>query len=253
VERDWVAEFERTYTGSPSAVAERVWGEVLGPEYPVGLDPYSFVSVSELNRFRGGLRVGPGDQLVDVGCGRGGAGLWVAASTGANLVGLDIAEAALEAARKRATAMGIQADFRVGAFEHTGLESEATDAVMSVDALLFTPNKFAALRELRRILRPAGRLVLTSWDSHRQPPGRPPQVDDHRPLLSEAGFEVEVYDETENWLDRQRQTCQGLLAALEDLARETGTTVEEERAGIEEMMATFDTMSRRFLIIATAA
>jgi len=51
VDRDWRAEFERTYTGSPSAVQERVWRQVFGDEYPEGLDPYSYVTVSELDRF----------------------------------------------------------------------------------------------------------------------------------------------------------------------------------------------------------
>src|SRR6266568_2112300 len=90
---------------------------------------------------------------------RVGAGLWVAAATGAQLVGIDIAEAALRAARERAEAMGITATFRRGEFEATGLEDASADAVMSVDALLFTPDKAAALRELRRVLRTGGRLV----------------------------------------------------------------------------------------------
>jgi SAM-dependent methyltransferase len=252
VERDWVAEFESTYTGSPSAVEERVWREVLGAEYPMGLDPRSWTTVSELERFRQALCLTRGARFVDVGCGRGGAGLWIAAATGASLIGLDIAETALRAARERARAMRIRAEFRVGAFEDTGLEDQVADAVMSVDSLLFTPNKAAALHELRRILRPAGRLVMTSWDYHRQPVGRPPQVDDHRPLLSAAGFKVQTYEETESWRERQQQTAEGLLAASEELAAETTRDVAEIRAELQEMIATFDTMSRRFFLIATA-
>ena len=251
-ERDWVAEFERTYAGSPSAVQERVHREILGPEYPEGLDPHSFITVTELERFRQELRVGPGDRLVDVGCGRGGAGLWIAAATGARLVGLDIAQAALEAARERASAMTMQAEFRLGSFEDTGLDDEAADAVMSVDALLFTPNKAAALRELRRVLRRRGRLVLTSWDYHRQPVGRPPQVEDHRPLLSAVGFEVDAYEETRGWLETQEQVAYGLLAASEELAAETAEEVENIRARLTEMISTFSAMTRRFLVVATA-
>jgi len=252
VKRDWVAEFERTYAGSPSVVQERVHREVLGSEHPEGLDPHSFITVTELERFRRELRVGPGDRLVDVGCGRGGAGLWIAASTGARLIGLDIAEAGIEAARQRASAMGMQADFRVGSFEETGLADEAADAVMSVDALLYATNKAAALRELRRVLHSRGRLVLTSWDYHRQPLGRPPQVDDHRPLLSTAGFEVNAYEETEDWLERQQRMSHRLLAASEELAAETAEEVEDIRIRLTDMISTFSAMSRRFLLVATA-
>ena len=253
MERDWRAAFEETYAGSPSRVQERVWRDVLGSEYPVGLDPSSWVAVSELERFARELRVGPGNTLVDLGCGRGGAGLWVAAALGARLVGIDIAQAALETARARARAMELAADFRRGSFESTGLNDGEADAMMSVDALLFTPSKAAAFAELRRTLRPGGRLVFTSWDYHRQPAGRPPQVDDHRPLLAAAGFETDAYEETEDWLDRQRRTLQGLLDACEELAAESGASVEQTRAFWEEMFGTLDTITRRVLVVATAA
>lgn len=252
MDRDWRAEFERTYAGSPSAVQERVWRQVFDDEYPEGLDPYSYVSVSELDRFVREVRLNNDEILVDAGCGRGGPGLFVAAATRAGLIGIDIAEAALAAARTRAQAMGIQAHFVLGSFERTGLDDECADAVMSVDALLFTPDKAAALRELRRILRPGGRLVLTSWDYHRQPVGRPAQVDDHRPLLAAAGFETEAYDETEDWFERQQRTTELLLEACDELAAESGETEAETRAQLEETAATFPTISRRVFVVATA-
>ena len=157
MDTDWRAEFEKTYTAPPSRVEERIWRTVFGDEYPDGLDPFSYISRTELARFARETNVGPGDTLVDVGCGRGGAGLWVATATGARLVGIDIAESALEAARERASRLGADASFRQGAFEATGLETGSADAVMSVDAFLFTPDKAAGMVELRRVLRPGGR------------------------------------------------------------------------------------------------
>jgi cyclopropane fatty-acyl-phospholipid synthase-like methyltransferase len=232
-----------------------VWREVFGDEYPAGLDPYSFVTVSELNRFSAELRVAEGDRLADLGCGRGGAGLWVAGKTGAQLIGIDISETALQAARSRASAMGVEhlAEFREGSFERTGLGSAFLDGVMSVDALLFAPDKAAALTELRRILRPNGRLVFTSWDYGRQPEKRPPQVDDHRPHLRAAGFDVLAYDETEDWHRRTLESGQGLLDHVEELALESGDDVGELRASIGEMLATVDAMTRRVLVVASAA
>lgn len=252
MDRDWRAVFEETYVSPPSPVSERIWRQVFGDEYPNGVDPFSFVTLTELNRFVAELRLRADNVLVDVGCGRGGAGLWVASATGAHLVGIDIAEAALAAARSRAEAMGIAADFRLGSFDATGLEDAVADGVMSVDALLFTPDKRAALHELRRILRPGGRLVLTSWDYHRQPIGRPPQVDDHRPLLATEGFETIAYEDTDDWLNRMRRTSQGLLDASAELAQESGVPEEELRRDLEEMAATTDAMTRRFLVVAVA-
>jgi SAM-dependent methyltransferase len=253
MERDWQAIFEDAYQGPPSSVERRIWQQAFGDDYPAGLDPYSFITRSELARFAAELRVSAGQTLVDLGCGRGGPGLWVAAATGAQLIGVDIAENALAAARARATAMGIDAAFRIGSFEASGLESGAAIAVMSVDALLFAPDKAAAARELRRIIRKGGRLVLTSWDYHRQPVGRPPQVADHRPVLRDAGFSIASYEDTDPGLGRHRVIMRGLLGAVDQLAFENGVAPDEMRLSIEEMAATVDTMIRRFLVVAIAS
>ena len=91
---------------------------------------------------------------------------------------------------------------------------------------------------------------MTSWDYHSQPANRPPQVDDHRPLLEAAGFRVERYDETVDWERRQRSLADGLLHHADVLAAEQGQDVDDFRAGVEEMRATTDCMIRRFLIVA---
>ena len=249
---DWRAVFESTYAAPSSGVQERIWRDAFGSEYPEGVDPYSYITRSELERFVRELRLEPGQRLVDVGCGRGGAGLWVAAASKARLTGIDIAETALVAARQRASAMGADAEFRRGEFEATGLPDAFADGVMSVDALLFTPSKADALAELRRILKPGGRLVFTTWDYHSQPVNRPPQVPDHRPLLEAAGFDVRSYDTTDRWRDYAEATNEGLVRSVEELAAESGEAPDEVRAGVVEMIATFDTMERRILAVATA-
>jgi SAM-dependent methyltransferase len=249
---EWTARFERSFTGPASAVRARIWRQVYGPEYPSWADPFSYVSVTELRRFASELHVAPGQCLADIGCGRGGPGLWVAAATGAHLAGVDADDAPLAAARRRAAQAGMdgRAGFRLGSFSDTGLPGGCAQAVMSIDALLFAPSKPAAAAELARILAPGGRLVLTSWDYHSQPAGRPPQVSDHRPLLGQAGFDILGYHETDAWRDRQQRTGQALLAAATELAAESGGTAAQRRAGIAEMNATLATMTRRVLVIA---
>jgi ubiquinone/menaquinone biosynthesis C-methylase UbiE len=177
-----------------------------------------------------------------------------AAATGARLIGIDIASNALNAARQRAAAMqlGQRATFREGSFENTGLPPGGVDALMSVDALLFTTDKAAAVRELRRVVRDGGRLVFTSWDYHRQPIGRPPHVADHRPLLIAAGFDVLAYEETDEWQRRISDTTAGLLRQVEELATESGDDVAKTRAALVEMQATIPAMSRRILAVAQA-
>jgi SAM-dependent methyltransferase len=250
--KNWSEFFDATFASPASAVSTRIWREVYGDEYPEGVEPHSYVSRSELTRFCTEVGVSTTGHLVDIGCGRGGPGLWVAAHTGARLTGIDIAASALTAAEERARSLGLsgQAKYLLGSFDSLPLETGVADAIMSVDALLFAPDKSAAMAEMARVLRKRGRLVFTTWDYRSQPVGRPPQVDDHRPLLKAAGFDLKAYDETEDWFGRQSRTSAALLAAAEELAVESGVGAAVVRNGLEEMVATFATMLRRLFVVA---
>ena len=249
---DWVSAFEQVYAQPESSVQARIWAEVLGSDYPRELAPYSYTTWSELRRFVGDLALGPGQVLADIGCGRGGPGLWIAAASGASYVGVDIAEPALAQVRARAARLQLDSVRALrGAFEEIPLGDAEADAIMSVDALLFTPDKRAAAVELARVLRPGGRLVFTTWDYSRQPVGRPPQVPDHRPVLTAAGFLVETYAETPEWERRQRDIDSRLIASVEELANESGENADQVRADLLEMAATVDAMLRRVYVVAT--
>lgn len=248
----WTEVFTAAFEAPASAVEARIWAETYGDEYPAELQPYSFTTRSELRRVVNKLALSRGDLLIDVGCGRGGPGLWVASTTGASIMGVDISPTALEAARQRAAALGLadSATYSEGSFDAIPADTASARGVLSIDALLFAPDKGGAIREVARVLVPGGRFVATTWDYRTQPVNRPPQVDDHRPLLLEAGFRVVGYDEAPGWLENHRKLNSLMLDAVDELAEESGASPEEVRAGIEELSATVDTMLRRVLIIA---
>jgi len=244
--------FAQVFAKPPSAVSARVWAEVYGDEYPAEVQPYSFVSRSELEIFVAELGVGRGSTLVDVGCGHGGPGLWVCARTESELIGVDISAPALTASSDRARGLGLsdRASYRLGGFESLALADGEADAIMSIDALLFAQDKALAARELARVVRVGGRLVLTTWDYSTQPENRPPQVSDHRPILEAAGFDVRHYEETDRWRERQRAIDASLLSSVDELAAEDGSDPAEVREGILDMDRTIDHMLRRALIVA---
>jgi ubiquinone/menaquinone biosynthesis C-methylase UbiE len=251
-DRDWASLFSEEFAAPESAVEARVWRAVLGAEYPAEVAPYSFTTRSELARIAAEVQVGPHGLLVDVGSGRGGPGLWVAAQTGARYLAVDIAVAGLAEVTRRATNLGLadRVQTSEGSFEHLPLSDGQADAVMSIDALLFSPDKAAAARELARVVRPGGRVVMTTWDYHRQPAGRPPQVADHREVLAAAGLDVVAYEDTPDWEARHREINRLLSDAAQELADERGQAVDEVRAEVAEMAATVDAMTRRVLIVA---
>ena len=250
---DWSDIFDRVFSSAPSGVEAEIWREAFGDEYPAEVQPYSYTTRSELADFVLETHLSATSLLVDVGCGRGGPGLWVAAASGASLLGVDISSGALAAAQQRADALALSSDVRfvLGDFASIPLGDNSAAALMSVDALLFAPDKASAAREIYRVLEPGGRFVATTWDYHRQPVGRPPQVSDHRPLLVDAGFEIDRYDDTPRWLYYQRRTNDLMLERVDELAREEGVSEDELRASLLEMDATFDTMIRRVFIVAT--
>jgi SAM-dependent methyltransferase len=137
----------------------------------LGLPPYllstSLLGWDGIAEVVAALRLSPGGALVDLACGRGGYGLEIAARTGARLTGVDFSAEAVRQAREQARRLGATADFRLGDLSATGLEAGSADAVLCVDAIQFAPEPDAAYHEIRRILTPAGRVVLTCWEPRR--------------------------------------------------------------------------------------
>ena len=251
---DLRAVFEQTYTAPASRVQEEVWRSVFGDEYPTGLDPYSYITRSELARFVRDLRVGPGERLVDLGCGRGGAGLWVAAETGASLVGIDIAEARSRRPGLVPRAMGMDADFRLGTFEATGLDDGSADAVMSVDALLFTPDKAAALVELHRVLRP-GRAPRPDDLGLPHPAGRASAAGPGPPAAARRRRVPGARLRRHAGLGRDRDPPRRRAARPRRgrWRRRRASRSRTVRRSIEEMHATTACMTRRVFLVAEAA
>ena len=249
---DWSAVFNQVFSVDPSDVQDKIWRESFGDEYPDEVRPYSYITRSELAQFVEEMKVDSHSTVLDIGCGRGGPGLWIAAMTGASIIGVDISTSALSSARERAAELGLtsRVTYELGDFAAIPVPSNSADALMSIDALLFAPDKRSALVEISRVLRPGGRFVATTWDYHTQPKGRPPQVPDHRPLLVNTGFEVLRYEETHNWRHYMERTNALTLERVVDLAREEGVTEDEVRAGITEMVETYATMIQRVLIVA---
>jgi SAM-dependent methyltransferase len=106
--------------------------------------------------------LGPGDEVVDLGCGTGNAAL-NAASRGAQVIGVDAAPRLLEVARERARSQGVVLDLREGDLLALPVDDAAADVVLSVFGVIFAPDPAQALREISRVLRPGGRALVSAW------------------------------------------------------------------------------------------
>ncbi|MFE2585450.1 class I SAM-dependent methyltransferase [Streptomyces sp. NPDC059378] len=162
------AEFDRLFgsegqsgDSALSAIARRV-----DPGLPPDLDLFSFLCSDLLHHITQQLDVHPGQLLADLGCGRGGPGLWLAGHTRAALIGIDFSAVAIAQARHRATPLPVTAAFAVADLSSLPLADQCVDRVVSLDALQYAPDHVAAAHQALRILKPSGRLVLTGWHPH---------------------------------------------------------------------------------------
>lgn len=206
--------------------ASRTHARLFGAGLPAAVQPFSFVPLPGLREVAALLSPAAGQLLVDLGCGRGGPGMWLAERTGTRLIGIDSSAVAVDDACRRRALFGdlAAADFRVGDATSTGLPDGCADAVVTIDVLQLVDEPAAVLREAARLLRPGGRLVATTWEGHEDAPERFPR--DLPRLLAQAGLRADVYAERPDWLRRQLRIYRRATAvadpdpAVRDLARE---------------------------------
>lgn len=224
------ARLNAVYTSHAASPTHRaIFRDVYGAEYPEEAVPLSYVTITLLRRIAREVAVGAGTTILDLGCGRGGLGLWVARETGASLVGVDLSNVAVEHAAQRAKDfnVGDRARFEVGDLTALRFAEGTFDGAMSVDVFWMVSDKWAALREVARVLKPGGRFVFTNWDRDLSPPGLPPSLADYRPLLQETGFVVETYEERPEDEQKRRAIYERYLASQEALAQEMGREVAQ--------------------------
>lgn len=104
----------------------------------------------------------PGERVLDVATGTGWTSRLVA-RRGAQVTGVDIAADLIAAARAAAEAERLPIDYHVGDAEALPFDDASFDAVVSTVGVMFVSRPEDAARELARVVKPGGRLALTTW------------------------------------------------------------------------------------------
>ncbi len=110
--------------------------------------------------------VGQGQKVLDVGCGLGQEVLRMAdlVGTAGSAVGVDIADAFVAEARRRAGIRGGNVEFQVGSAVDLPLPDGTFDMCRAERVLLLLDDPFTALREMARVVRPGGQVVVFDYD-----------------------------------------------------------------------------------------
>lgn len=111
-----------------------------------------------------GLGIARGLKVLDLGCGDGTTAL-PAAKLGAQVLGVDIARNLVAAGNKRARDQGLaNCSFQEGdASNLRELKDEEFDLVVTIFGAMFAPKPFDVAKEMVRVTRPGGRIVMGNW------------------------------------------------------------------------------------------
>ncbi|MEK7764153.1 MAG: class I SAM-dependent methyltransferase [Nitrospirota bacterium] len=128
-----------------------------------------FTQIAESMRESGealvkGFGINKGLKVLDLGCGDGTTAL-PEARLGADVLGVDIASNLVEAGNKRAQEQGLtNCKFQEGdASNLHELKDHAFDLVVSIFGAMFAPKPFDVAKEMLRVTRPGGRIIMGNW------------------------------------------------------------------------------------------
>jgi SAM-dependent methyltransferase len=173
------------------------------------------------------LRLQPGERVLDIASGIGTTALLVAAERDVSVVGIDLGDAQVAKARRRAANASLdgRVRFQVGDAEQLPVDDATFDAAVCECAFCTFPDKPTAARELARVLRPGGRVGISDvWlEPTRMDPdlaGRVACLADARPipelreLLESAGLLIERVERHDDALLETIERVEARLRAL---------------------------------------
>jgi SAM-dependent methyltransferase len=160
-----------TLDGGPNAAQAAYWNESAGPTWVELQDKLDAQIEGVGLAAMAALAPAPGERLVDIGCGCGATTLELARRVGAagRVLGADISGPMLAVAERRATAAGLS----WARFANVDAQTYAfapADAFFSRYGVMFFADPTAAFANMRRALKPGGRVAFLCWRSPMENP-----------------------------------------------------------------------------------
>src|SRR5271168_4749811 len=152
----YAPQYSRFESEAAAEIRREVYGEDLGQQGWRSLDEQALIA--DL------IRESSACEVLDIGCGSGGPSLALVQQTKCRLTGVDVEVSGVEHARRQTLARGLSdmVTFEtVDCSERLPFPDAAFDVVVCIDAVLHFKNRFAALADWSRLLRPQGRVIFT--------------------------------------------------------------------------------------------
>ena len=152
------------------------------------------------------LRPKPGDWLLDAGCGIGGASRWLALNSAARFTGISVSPIQIARARRHIARRGLagRVDFHCMDYHRTSFSDARFDHVFGIESFCYSyPTPSVLFRELHRVLKPGGRLVMLDGILRRWPANRAEQ---HLADAFSAGFSMRGWNTADQIMQSLRET-----------------------------------------------
>jgi 2-polyprenyl-3-methyl-5-hydroxy-6-metoxy-1,4-benzoquinol methylase len=149
-------QYSRFESEAAAEIRREVYGEDIGQQGWRSLDEQALIA--DL------IRESSFCEVLDIGCGSGGPSLALVQQTKCRLTGVDVEASGVEHARRQTLARGLSdmvAFETVDCNERLPFPDAMFDVVVCIDAVLHLKNRFAALADWSRLLRPQGRVIFT--------------------------------------------------------------------------------------------
>lgn len=198
-------------------------------------------------------------SLLDLGCGIGKVAEYVSDTTGAKVLGLDYAPAAIQAANDRTTKKRDRIRFVDGNINNLkSFNDQEFDAIMSIDAIMFAADLSECVSELKRILKPGGTLAIIYHTHNRDNKIPKERLAEELPLgkaLLNSGFTFEAFDFTTNEKVIWENTLRVANELKEEFIKEGNLSIFKQRVNEATKVHRLHEQGRvaRYLYVARAA
>jgi cyclopropane fatty-acyl-phospholipid synthase-like methyltransferase len=178
--------YTRYYRATRDSAA---YGEFCRRLFGADYSQHGFADMAQLDLLLSKLQLRPHERVLELGCGNGGMASYIANTTGAQVIGFDLAVEAIRQARRNDGATTL--NLLVADIAQLPFPEATYDAVISIDTLYFGELQ-ALVAEVKRVLRAGGRLAalythgadpqvpITVFPRETLPPDRTPVADAFR-------------------------------------------------------------------------
>ena len=143
-----------------ATAASAAHGEFCRRVFGRDLCQHGFADVAQLDALIAAAQLGPGQCVLDLGCGTGLIAEYLSDRSGAHVTGLDYVPDAIRQACERMRAKAQRLDFVVGDINALDVPPVAYDVIVSIDTIYFSNDYAATIAALAQALRPGGRLAF---------------------------------------------------------------------------------------------